>query len=92
MYQTEKQLKELGDKAPSDLKVTVENHISDLRTALNGNDTSVEELQRLTGELEQSVYKLTELMYQQTTAAGTEQTAPEPEPPVDSDTVEAEFK
>ena len=68
MYNTEKQLKDLGDKAPSDLKVTVENGISELRAALNSNDTSVDDLKRLTTELEQSVFKLSELTYQQATA------------------------
>jgi molecular chaperone DnaK len=65
MYQTEKQLKELGDKVPSDLKATVEGNVSNLRTALNANETSVEELNRLTEDLRQSVYRLSEILYQQ---------------------------
>ncbi len=100
MYNTEKQLKDLGDKAPSDLKVTVENAIGELRTALNSNDTGVEDLKRLTTELEQSAYKLSELAYQQATAseAGSgqgpsgESPAPEPEPHVEDDVVDTEFK
>ncbi|HZO91692.1 MAG TPA: molecular chaperone DnaK [Chthonomonadaceae bacterium] len=67
IYQTEKNLKDLGDKAPSDLKMAVENNISNLRTALNGNEET-SELQRLTSELEQSTYRLSELLYQQATA------------------------
>jgi len=69
IYSTEKNLKDLGDKAPSDLKVTVENAISNLRTALNANDTSTEEIQRLTTELEQATYRLSELLYQQATGS-----------------------
>ncbi|HLK55662.1 MAG TPA: molecular chaperone DnaK [Chthonomonadaceae bacterium] len=69
MYQTEKQLKDLGEKVSSDIKVPVENAISNLRTALNSNDTSTEELQRLTGELEQATYRLSEIAYQQATGA-----------------------
>ncbi len=69
IYQTEKQIKDVGDKAPADLKATVESNISNLRTALNANDTGLEELQRLTTELEQSTYKLSELLYQQATEA-----------------------
>src|SRR5579862_7795283 len=38
IYQTEKQIKELAEKAPADLKATVENNISNLRTTLNSND------------------------------------------------------
>ncbi len=69
IYSTEKQIKDVGEKAPADLKATVETNISNLRTALNANDTGLEELQRLTTELEQSTYKLSELLYQQATAA-----------------------
>ncbi len=94
MYQTEKQVKELGDKVPSDLKVSIEGHISDLRSALNANETPVEELQRLTTELEQATYKLAELLYQQATTDGAQHGEPPVEEPThsDSDTVEAEFK
>jgi len=100
MYNTEKQLKDLGDKAPSDLKVTVENAIGELRTALNSNDSSVDDLKRLTTELEQSAYKLSELAYQQATAgeAGNGQgpegdhPTPEPETHAEDDVVDTEFK
>ncbi len=103
IYNTEKTLKDLGEKAPSDLKATVETNISSLRTALNGNDTATEELNRLTTELEQSTYKLSELLYQQATEAeaGTAatngaseaETHTEAEPAKDDDTViDAEFK
>jgi len=100
MYNTEKQLKDLGDKAPSDLKVTVENAIGELRTALNSNDSSIDDLKRLTTELEQSAYKLSELAYQQATAgeAGNgqgspeEHGAPEPEAHAEDDVVDTEFK
>ncbi|MCW3100508.1 MAG: chaperone protein DnaK, partial [Chthonomonadaceae bacterium] len=94
--QTEKQLKDLGDKVPGDLKATLETHIRDLRAGLNANDTSVEELQRLTSELEQATYKLGELLYQQAAGdgaqPGTEGAAPEEPAHTEDDTVEAEFK
>ena len=94
--QTEKQLKDLGDKVPGDLKATLETHIRDLRAGLNSNDTSVEELQRLTGELEQATFKLGELLYQQSAGDGAqpdaEAAAPEEPAHHDNDTVEAEFK
>ncbi len=95
--QTEKQLKELGEKVPGDLKATLETHIRDLRTGLNSNETSVEELQRLTGELEQATFKLGELLYQQSAGdgaqPGAEGAAPEePAHHAEDDTVEAEFK
>jgi molecular chaperone DnaK len=102
MYNTEKQIKDLGDKAPSDLKVTVENAIGELRTALNSNDSSLDDLKRLTNELEQSAYKLSELAYQQATAneagngqgpQGEDEHAPaEPQANADDDVVDTEFK
>ena len=94
--QTEKQLKDLGDKVPGDLKATLETHIRDVRAGLNANDTTVEELQRLTGELEQATFKLGELLYQQSAGEGAHSEAgtAAPEEPVhtENDTVEAEFK
>lgn len=70
MYQTEKSLKEIGDKVPVELKTDVDNKIANLRTVLNGNDATAESLKTLTEELEQSTYKLSEILYQQATAAG----------------------
>ncbi len=69
LYQTEKQLKDLGDKADAELKTQVESGISNLRTALNANDTKPDELNRLTEELQQATYKMSELLYQQATAS-----------------------
>ena len=102
IYNTEKTLKDLGEKAPSDLKATVETNIVNLRTSLNGNDTATDELTRLTTELEQSTYKLSELLYQQATeseanaAGATDATGTHTEaeaPKNDDDTViDAEFK
>jgi molecular chaperone DnaK len=101
IYQTEKQIKDLGDKAPSDLKATVEGHISTLRTALNSNDTRTEELKTLTTELEQATYKLSEVLYQQATTnaaqnghgaeTGYEQPEPQAEPH-DETVIDTEFK
>ncbi len=100
LYSTEKNLKDLGDKVPSDLKVAVENNISNLRTALNSNDTSVEELQRLTSELEQSTYRLSEMLYQQATAGSESQnghseeapTEATPQAEADDTVIDTEFK
>jgi len=102
IYQTEKNLKDMGEKAPADLKATVETNISNLRTALNSNDTKTEELVTLTTELEQSTYKLSEMLYQQATeTSGAEQnghgeadqehTAPHVEHP-DESVIDTEFK
>jgi molecular chaperone DnaK len=95
MNNTERQLQEVGDKAPSELRSTLESHILNLRTALNGNDTPTEELSKLADELEQATYQLAEILYQQATAspAGAEAPAGDTHTqPHDDDTVDTEFK
>jgi molecular chaperone DnaK len=102
LYQTEKQLKDLGEKAPSDLKANVEQHIATLRTALNSNETSTEELKGLTSELEQATYRLSELLYQQATTAngsgdghaaeGSYESAQPQAQPQDETVIDTEFK
>ncbi len=84
IYQTEKTIKDLQDKVPSDLKLDVENHITNLRAALN-NSAPVEELTPLIEALEQSTYKLSEILYQQTAAEGAG-SADGAEPPHDEHT------
>lgn len=79
IYQTEKSLKELAEKAPVDLKTDVENKIANLRTSLNGNDTSIDQLKAQTEELEQATYKLSEILYQQATANAGADSAPHAE-------------
>ncbi len=69
IYQTEKTIKDLQDKVPSDLKLDVENHITNLRAALNSS-APVEEITPLIEALEQSTYKLSEILYQQTASEG----------------------
>ena len=97
MYNTEKSLKDLGDKAPADMKTEIENHVSNLRVALNSNDTKLDELTNLTTELEQASYKLSELVYQQATAneeasAANAEPHAEAQPKPEDDVVDTEFK
>jgi len=68
IYAAEKQIRDLGDKVPLDLKATLEKQISDLKSAVNAGDTSVERLQELTQALEQTMYRLSEAVYQHATA------------------------
>jgi molecular chaperone DnaK len=63
-YQTEKTLKDLGDKVPSDLKIRIEGKVSDLRSAIKSDD--VDKIKRITEELRQESYSLSELLYKQT--------------------------
>jgi molecular chaperone DnaK len=95
VYQSEKMLKDLGDKVPADVKAEVEPRIAALKTAMGGRD--VADIKKKTEELSQSLQKIGEKMYQQTGGAG----APPPPggepgggtpPPGGSDTVEGEFR
>jgi len=68
IYQTEKSLKDLGEKVDAETKGTVEGKIAELKEAMNGADA--EKIRSLSEELTQSSHKLAEAMYQQ--AAGGE--------------------
>jgi len=71
VYQTEKLLRDLGEKVPSGEKARIESAISEVRSAINAND--LDRIRRATDELQQASYKLSEIMYQQ--AAGAEASA-----------------
>ncbi len=89
-YQVEKSLGELGDKVPSGDRSKIENKIQDLRQAINGED--INQIKKLTEELQQASHALSQQIYSQQAAA------PEasPEPPSKNgggeDVVEGEFR
>lgn len=68
IYQTEKSLKDLGDKIDSSTKSTVESAISRLKKAMEGDDAA--EIRQMSEELTQSSHKLAEAMYKQASQAG----------------------
>jgi len=68
IYNTEKSLKDLGDKVDADTRTKVEAAIEPLRKAIETND--VAEIKRLSEELTQASHKVAEAMYQQASAAG----------------------
>jgi molecular chaperone DnaK len=68
IYSTEKSLKDLGDKVDSSTRSQVEDAISALRKAMEGNDP--DEIKRLSEELTQKSHKLAEAMYQQASQKG----------------------
>lgn len=56
VYQTEKQLKDLGEKVPADVKSKVESQIESLKQVAGGDDTeatkkAIEDLQKEVGAL-----------------------------------------
>ncbi|RCK79117.1 MAG: Chaperone protein DnaK [Candidatus Ozemobacter sibiricus] len=68
IYQTEKTLKELGEKVPADLRSTIDGKVADLKKAVESNDT--EAIKKKTEELINASHKLAEMVYQQASAKG----------------------
>jgi molecular chaperone DnaK len=63
IYQTEKSLKDLGDKVSAEDKTTCENAINELKAVIDGDD--VDAIKSKTESLKQSSYKLAEQLYKQ---------------------------
>ncbi len=68
VYQTEKSLRELGDKVPESDRRTIESKIEELKGAMPGDD--VQRLRRLIEEVQQASYALGQQMYAQQGAPG----------------------
>lgn len=66
VYQTEKTLKELGDKVPAELKNEIEGKVSDLKKALETKD--LENIKSATEQLQTTAQKLGEILYKQPNA------------------------
>jgi molecular chaperone DnaK len=95
VYQTEKTLKEMGDKVDGATRQNIEEHIQRLKTVMEGDDA--EAIKRSSEELMQASHKVAEAMYQQATQAGageTQQQTGEAGSAAGSDeeVVEAEFE
>jgi molecular chaperone DnaK len=63
IYSTEKSIKDLGDKVDAETKTKIEDAVTALRKAMEGEDTA--EIARLTEELTNASHKVAEAMYQQ---------------------------
>ncbi|MGE5653648.1 MAG: molecular chaperone DnaK [Bacillota bacterium] len=87
VYQTEKMLKDLGDKVDSAKAQQVRESIEKVREALKGTDT--EAIKKASDELTQHLYELSAKMYEQTAQAQGQQQpggqAPEGDNVVDAD-------
>ncbi|HET6781655.1 MAG TPA: molecular chaperone DnaK [bacterium] len=68
VYQTERMLKEAGDKVSSDERQSLETKLTALKEALGSDD--VERINAAINELQQASYKLAEAMYAKTAASG----------------------
>ncbi len=63
VYQSEKSLKDLGDKISGDDKAKIESGINKVKDTLKGTDT--EAIKKATEELQQSFYEISSKIYQQ---------------------------
>ncbi|MBC6454820.1 MAG: molecular chaperone DnaK [Hormoscilla sp. SP5CHS1] len=62
-YQAEKQVNELGDKVPAEDKAKIEELVKNLREAIGKEDD--EQIQKLTPELQQTLYGISSKIYQE---------------------------
>jgi molecular chaperone DnaK len=90
VYQSEKMLKDLGDKMPADVKSEIEGKVFALKNALPGKD--IADIKRKTEDLAQTLQKIGERMYQQQPGDATPPPGGGQEPPKGSDTVDGEFR
>jgi molecular chaperone DnaK len=97
IYQTEKTLRDLGDKVSTDDRSRIERTIEDLKQARNGDDTA--RIRQLVEQLQQASYAIGQQMYAQQQATGQQpggnggragQTPPSGQP--EGDFVEGEFR
>ncbi|MCB1218808.1 molecular chaperone DnaK [bacterium] len=89
VYQTEKMLKEHGEKLPDADKQAVESALASLKEALEGTDTSL--VKERTEVLTQASYKLAEYMYKDAGQAAEAAGAAGAEGSDDANVVDAEF-
>ena len=80
IFQTEKQLKEFGDKIPADKKVPIEDALGKLKTAhqaqdIAGIDTAMEEMNTAWQAASQDIYNAQQAQGGPDASAGAEQTA-----------------
>ncbi len=61
VYQTEKTLKDLGEKVPGETREACESAVAEVREALDGED--VEAIKSATEKLQEASYKLAEILY-----------------------------
>jgi molecular chaperone DnaK len=91
-YQAEKTLTELGDKVPSADRERIEGSVKKLREAVQTDD--LEKIRKLTEEVQQASYALSQQLYAQQAPAA-EGSAPGEQPPrgeEEGDVVEGEFR
>jgi molecular chaperone DnaK len=93
IYQTEKTLRELGDKVSADERKRIEDQINELREAIKGDNT--QQIKSKSDALQHALHALSQQLYaQQSThqAGGGNGSAPGPGPEDEGEVVEGEFR
>jgi molecular chaperone DnaK len=68
VYQAERTLKDLGDKAPAPDKTRIEEAVAAVKSAIDSDNT--DRIKSATEELRDATYKLSEMLYKQSESAG----------------------
>lgn len=89
-YQTEKALKDLGDKVPGDERSRIEGMISNLRAATQTEDTA--RIQKQAEELQQAFYALSQQLYSQGQPQPAAPGGPSAPPRNDGDVIDGEVR
>ena len=94
VYQTEKALRELGDKVPAADRTNIEEKVNDLKQAAQGEDA--EKIKKLSEEVQQAFHALSQQLYAQGQTppeSGPQASGPStPPPPGDGDVIDGEVR
>jgi len=88
VYQTEKALRDLGDKVPSAERGEIENKINDLKSAAQGDDLSA--IQKASEQVQQAFHALSQQLYAQGQPQPEAPGGPSTPPPGDGDVIDGE--
>jgi molecular chaperone DnaK len=69
-YTVERSIKDMGDRVPPHERARAETLISDIRSAVNDESTTIDRLRQLTSDLQQVAHGLASAAYGQASAAG----------------------
>jgi len=90
VYQTEKALRDLGDKVPSAERSTIENKINDLKQAAQGDD--INRIKQASEEVQQTFHALSQQLYAQGQPQPEAPGGPSTPPQNGDDVIEGEVK
>jgi molecular chaperone DnaK len=90
VYQTEKALRDLGDKVPSAERGAIESKINDLKSAAQSDDLS--RIQNTTEQVQQAFHALSQQLYAQGQPQPETPGGPSTPPPNDGDVIDGEVR